>query len=64
MYSFAFKNDSYIFVFNLKMMLFLIIGENERCQPEGEFFGVIVTSECGEGLYCDQAVRRCVRVGY
>nr|AKT09041.1 putative neurotoxin LTDF S-04 [Dolomedes fimbriatus] len=40
-----------------------VLGEGERCQPEGEFLGVIITSECAKDLVCDYNSRRCTRIG-
>ncbi|KFM80371.1 hypothetical protein X975_22425, partial [Stegodyphus mimosarum] len=38
-----------------------LLGENERCIPEEDLLGVIITSECASGLICDPSTRRCIR---
>ncbi|GIY76498.1 uncharacterized protein CDAR_48021 [Caerostris darwini] len=38
-----------------------LLGENEVCEPESDFLGVIITSECATGLLCDPSLRRCIR---
>ncbi|GFR28943.1 uncharacterized protein TNCT_158121 [Trichonephila clavata] len=38
-----------------------VLGENEACVPESDFLGVIITSECATGLFCDPSLKVCIR---
>lgn len=66
------KNSYRIFYFrNIVISLcsynvnqYFLTGEGERCVPEGLIPGVIIPSECAEGLQCDRTVRKCVKKGY
>ncbi|GFT51785.1 uncharacterized protein NPIL_439691 [Nephila pilipes] len=38
-----------------------VLGENEACVNGTNIIGIIITSECATGLFCDPSIGECVR---